>query len=43
MTGPFRWVIYEGHGGRLLATGESFYLPASAEQQFWIETLLLAP
>jgi hypothetical protein len=42
-TGPFRWVIYEGQGGRLLATSESFYLPASAEQRFWIEALSVAP
>lgn len=42
-TGPFRWVIYEGEGGRLLATSESFYLPAAAEHQFWIEALSLAP
>jgi hypothetical protein len=42
-TGPFRWVIYEGQGGKLLATSESFYLPDSAEQWFWIEALTLAP
>jgi hypothetical protein len=41
--GPFRWVIYEGQGGRQLATSESFYLPDSAEQWFWIEALSLAP
>jgi hypothetical protein len=42
-TGPFRWVIYEGQGGRLLATSEPFYLPDSAEQWIWIEALSLAP
>jgi hypothetical protein len=26
-TGPFRWVIYQGPGGKLLATSGSFQLP----------------
>jgi len=29
-TGPFRWVIYRQGSGELLATSESFYMPASA-------------
>jgi hypothetical protein len=26
-TGPFRWMIYQGPGGRLLAASEAFRLP----------------
>ncbi len=26
-TGPFRWALYQGKGGALLAVSESFYLP----------------
>ena len=26
-TGPFRWLVYQSKGGRLLATSEPFYLP----------------
>jgi hypothetical protein len=28
-TGPFRWVITQGLGGALLATSDSFYIPAA--------------
>lgn len=27
-SGPFRWLVYQGENGRLLATSDPFYLPA---------------
>ena len=30
--GPFRWQVYERRAGSLLATSESFYLPAEVDQ-----------
>jgi hypothetical protein len=38
--GPFRWLVYEGRGGRLIAAGDSFHLPASVNQQSTIEVSL---
>jgi hypothetical protein len=29
-TGPFRWVIYRGQAGELLAISQAFYLPDAA-------------
>jgi len=40
--GPFRWAVYAGQGGKLLATSEAFYLPDSAEAIERIE-LSIAP
>ncbi len=28
--GPFRWLVYKGEEGKLLATSEPFYLPDSS-------------
>lgn len=30
--GPFRWALYRGQRGRLLAAGKPFYLPRAANQ-----------
>ena len=38
--GPFRWVVYQGQGGDLLATSESFYLPSSHGQTVRVEVSL---
>jgi len=35
--GPFRWMIYQGQGGRPLAQSEPFYLPRSADESVNIE------
>jgi len=42
-TGPFRWVVYEQRDGEILATSESFYLPASPRSQKIIEAVLMIP
>jgi hypothetical protein len=39
--GPFRWAIYQGQGGELLATSESFYLPGSANELVRVEVSLI--
>jgi hypothetical protein len=41
--GPFRWAIYRGQDGPLVATSDSFYLPDSADKSVWIEVPLLWP
>lgn len=35
--GPFRWVLYQGLGGDLLGTSESFYLPTAHGQIVTVE------
>ena len=39
-TGPFRWVIYQGPGGKLLATSGSFQLPRYENTAMVIEVSL---
>jgi hypothetical protein len=39
-TGPFRWLVYPGQGGKLLAQSELFYLPHSAGETVRIEVPL---
>jgi hypothetical protein len=39
--GPFRWAIYQGQGGPLVATSESFYLPASTGEAVGVQIPLL--
>jgi hypothetical protein len=41
-TGPFRWVVYQGQGGQLLATSEWFYLPTFAGETAKIEMSLVS-
>ena len=36
-TGPFRWVVYDKEGGRLLAVSASFTLPDSGSQTVTVE------
>jgi hypothetical protein len=38
--GPFRWVIYQGQGGKMLATSEPFYLPHIANETILVEVTL---
>jgi hypothetical protein len=38
--GPFRWLIYAGETGDLLAAGEPFHLPAAARQTMVVEVNL---
>jgi hypothetical protein len=38
--GPFRWVVYQGQGGDLLGTSESFYLPSGHGQIVTVEVSL---
>jgi hypothetical protein len=38
--GPFRWLVYQGQGGKLLAQSEPFYLPTSAGEKVKIEVSL---
>ena len=38
--GPFRWLVYQGEGGKLLATSDSFYLPDAAREKLWVEVSL---
>jgi len=35
--GPFRWLVYEGQGGRLVASSASFDLPTVSGQSLTIE------
>ena len=39
-TGPFRWVIYEGKGGRRLVQSEPFDLPGSVNASVLVEVSL---
>jgi hypothetical protein len=41
--GPFRWVIYEGQGGAMIAASDPFTLPASAGEAVRIQLPLLWP
>jgi hypothetical protein len=38
--GPFRWAVYQGKGGQLWATSESFYLPQAANETMRVEVSL---
>ncbi|TEU11279.1 MAG: hypothetical protein E3J21_24015 [Anaerolineales bacterium] len=40
-TGPFRWLVYQGQGGKLLAQSELFYLSYSAGETARIEVSLV--
>jgi hypothetical protein len=40
-TGPFRWLVYQGQGGKLLAQSELFYLPHSVGETVKIEVSLV--
>lgn len=39
-TGPFRWLVYSGSGGTLLATSDAFDLPDKAKQPVNVEVSL---
>ena len=39
-TGPFRWVIYQSQGGKLLAASEAFRLPHYENTMVVVEVLL---
>ena len=39
-TGPFRWLVSQGEGGKLLATSDSFYLPDTEGETLWVEVSL---
>ena len=41
-TGPFRWLVYQSQGGKLLAQSELFYLPHSAGETVKIEVSLVS-
>ena len=41
-TGPFRWVVYDKEGGRLLAMSASFTLPDSGSQTVTVTVLPVA-
>jgi hypothetical protein len=38
--GPFRWLVYQGERGKLLATSDSFYLPNAEGEKLWVEVSL---
>jgi hypothetical protein len=38
--GPFRWLVYQGERGKLLATSDSFYLPDAEMEELWVEVSL---
>lgn len=38
--GPFRWLVYQGERGKLLATSDPFYLPGSAREKLRVEVSL---
>jgi hypothetical protein len=40
-TGPFRWVIYQMPGGKLLASSKPFYLPNAIDETVRVEVSLL--
>jgi hypothetical protein len=35
--GPFRWLVYQGERGKLVATSDSFYLPEAEGEKLWVE------
>jgi len=35
--GPYRWVVYHGRGGELIAQSEPFYLPHSTGESVKVE------
>jgi hypothetical protein len=39
-TGPFRWLVYQSQGGKLLATSDSFYLADAAGKKLRVEVSL---
>jgi hypothetical protein len=39
-TGPFRWMVYHGEGGELLAASEPFDLPESRDVSTMVEVSL---
>jgi hypothetical protein len=39
-TGPFRWLVYQSQGGKLIATSDSFYLPDAAGKKLRVEVSL---
>ena len=39
-TGPFRWLVYDGSGGTLLASSEAFDLPDKPKQTVNVEVSL---
>ena len=38
--GPFRWLVYQGERGKLLATSDSFYLPGTEGEKLCVEVSL---
>jgi hypothetical protein len=38
--GPFRWLVYQGQRGKLLASSDPFYLPDSAGAKLQVEVSL---
>lgn len=38
--GPFRWLVYEGHAGRLIAASNPFHLPELVNQRDVVEVSL---
>jgi hypothetical protein len=38
--GPFRWLVYQGERGKLLATSDPFYLPDAEGEKVWVEVSL---
>jgi hypothetical protein len=38
--GPFRWLVYQGERGKLLATSDPFYLPDAEMEKLWVEVSL---
>ena len=38
--GPFRWLVYQGERGKLVATSDSFYLPYAEGEKLWVEVSL---
>jgi len=38
--GPFRWLVYQGERGNLLATSDPFYLPYAEGEKLWVEVSL---
>ena len=39
--GPFRWAVYQGQEGELLATSTPFYLPGTANELVRVEVLII--
>jgi hypothetical protein len=38
--GPFRWLVYQGERGKLLATSDPFYLPGAEGEKLRVEVSL---